>query len=255
MKFSKRIESLFYNYFKSNKKNNFISKSNVFNSIEISNIDSFEVSSNTKNLNILKGNYLDYLIDFSSVNKNSKIGILNNANMYVRGGGYRLCQLAQEESLCYVSNLYKELSKFKLTYFLNWLNFSLYNSNSMFYSKDICIYKNKNLDFISDSLKIDVISASAVNRKFMLFKNELKIESVMYDRMKLIIESFIINNIKTIYLSPFGCGAYGNDLKAISYLFYKILITENYIKYFDNVNFICFKDEEYVIYKDVFLLN
>ena len=47
-------------------------------------------------------------------------------------------------------------------------------------------------------------------------------------------------NIINLILGALGCGAFGNDPKLVSKMFKKVLIDENYFKYFLNVHFAIF---------------
>lgn len=177
-------------------------------------------------IEVIHGDHLAYLYTLSSSNQQN-IGVLNNANLYVAGGLYRFGVLAQEESLCYVSNLYSELRKMKKHYFKNWLKCSFYNPSDIFYSKDITVYRDENLERLQQPATIDILSASAVNRRFLLIRNEQKINTIMKNRIRNILETFITEGNKTIILNPFGCGVYGNHLYSVVTLFKEVLIEAN----------------------------
>ena len=49
-----------------------------------------------------------------------------------------------------------------------------------------------------------------------------------------------IHNVDNIILGAFGCGAFSNDPEVISSVFKRILIDEEYFKYFVNVHFAIF---------------
>ena len=90
-----------------------------------------------------------------------------------------------------------------------------------------------------DWYNIDVISCAAHNQKAYKVEYE-KLKEINYNKIKAIIECAVENNIDNLILGAFGCGVFANDPKLVSKTFKKILIDENYYKYFENVHFAIF---------------
>ena len=86
-----------------------------------------------------------------------------------------------------------------------------------------------------DWYNIDVISCAAHNQKVYKVEYE-KLKEINYNKIKAIIECAVENNIDNLILGPLVA----NDPKLVSKTFKKILIDENYYKYFENVHFAIF---------------
>ena len=87
--------------------------------------------------------------------------------------------------------------------------------------------------------KIDAISCEAHNQKAYKVDYE-KLKKINYDKIQAIIECTVENKIDNLILGIFGCGAFGNDPRLVSKVFKKILIDEEYYKFFENVHFAIF---------------
>ena len=86
---------------------------------------------------------------------------------------------------------------------------------------------------------IDVISCAAHNQKAYKVEYE-KLKKINYNKIKAIIECAVENNVDILILGAFGCGAFANDPQLVSKTFKKILIDEEYYKYFESVHFAIF---------------
>lgn len=173
---------------------------------------------------------------FTSQSKS--VCVLNFASAKHPGGGFVNGSLAQEEMLCYKSNLYNVLIKHEDLY--NWskqhLNNGLYESWAI-YSDSIVVFRDNNLKLCGPS-SINVITCPAINKSVAIKKySSDKIYKEMYNRCKFILDVAIENNQKNIILGAFGCGVFGNDPKDVANIFYDLFIQEDYLKYFTNIEF------------------
>ena len=182
---------------------------------------------------------------YSSNYKNNKIGVLNFASAKHPGGGVWNGARSQEESICRASTLYSCL----ITEFLK-ENFYSYNiekksvSERMVYIPDVLVFKSDDNVFSQtldekDWYNIDVISCAAHNQRAYKVKYE-ELKKINYFKIKSIIECAVENNVDNLILGAFGCGAFGNEPQLVSETFKKILIDEEYYKYFENVHFAIF---------------
>ena len=130
---------------------------------------------------------------------------------------------------------------------------NLYNGKKKTYSDRIIYTPNVLVIKSDDNLfsemmdekewyNIDVISCAAHNIRAYKVKNEI-LEKIHYNRIKGIIESAIENNVDILILGAYGCGAFGNDPKLVSETFRKILIDEEYYKYFEIIHFAIFSSK------------
>ena len=195
------------------------------------------------------------------LNKNLKTCVLNFANAYNPGGGAIWGARAQEESLCRCSTLYPCLNtKYLVDNYYKYHNKLDYETNRLFYVPKIIVFKTDEniypeLMDENDWYEVDVITCAAHNQREDAL-SEKELFSLNYYRIKQILGSAIDNNVDNIILGAFGCGAFSNDPKVISSVFKKILIDEEYFKYFVNVHFAIFcantETENFIEFKKVF---
>jgi uncharacterized protein (TIGR02452 family) len=183
---------------------------------------------------------------YISKDKKRKTGVLNFASAKKPGGGVWTGASSQEESLCRASTLYPCL----ITEFLkdNYYSYHIKkksdNTNRIIYIPDILVFKSDNNVFSEmlnekDWYNIDVITCSAHNQRAYKVEYE-KLKEINYYKIKAIIECAVENNVDNLILGAYGCGAFGNDPQLVSEAFRKILIDEEYYKYFENVHFAIF---------------
>ena len=195
------------------------------------------------------------------LNKNLKTCVLNFANAYNPGGGAIGGARAQEESLCRASTLYPCLNtKYLVDNYYDYHNKLDYETNRLFYVPKIIVFKTDEdmypeLMNEDDWYEVDVITCAAHNQ-YEEILNEKELFKLNYYRIKQILGSAIDNNVDNIILGAFGCGVFSNDPRIISSVFKKILIDEEYFKYFVNVHFAIFcantESENFIEFKKVF---
>ena len=211
------------------------------------NLEKTEIKSKDYNIIITPSRTLEAVQKYYVSNDDKgKIAVLNFASAKRPGGGVWNGAGAQEESLCRASTLYSCLS----TEYLD-DNFYSYHkgkkreySDRIIYTPNVLVFKSDDNIFSemlneNDWYKIDVISCAAHNQRAYKVKYE-KLKKINYDKIKAIIECAVENNVDNLILGAFGCGAFGNDPHLVSKTFKKILIDEEYYKYFKNVHFAIF---------------
>ena len=114
----------------------------------------------------------------------------------------------------------------------------------MVYIPNVLVFKSDDNVFSQtlyekDWYNIDVISCAAHNQRAYKVKYE-ELKKINYFKIKSIIECAVENNVDNLILGAFGCGAFGNDPQLVSKTFKKVLIDEEYYKYFENVHFAIF---------------
>ena len=205
------------------------------------------IKSNDYNIIITPDRTLEAVYKYYVMNDNKgKIGVLNFASAKHPGGGVLRGARAQEESLCRVSTLYSCLNTefLKDNYYSYHIGKKKEYGDRIIYIPNILVFKLDDNDFnqILDEknwYNIDIISCAAHNQKAYKVEYE-KLKEINYNKIKAIIECAVENNIDNLILGAFGCGVFANDPKLVSKTFKKILIDENYYKYFENVHFAIF---------------
>ena len=162
---------------------------------------------------------------------------LNFASAKHPGGGFLTGAMAQEEAICYRTTLYGSLKSKEdaYKYSLDHLNNGLYSTWAI-YSPNVNIIRDSEMNFIANGVKFSAITCPAPNRK--VYKGSVKdINQALYDRCKLIIEIAAYHGEKNLVLGAFGCGVFKNDPKDVADIFYRILVEEEMMYYFDNIEF------------------
>lgn len=205
------------------------------------------IKSKDYNIIITPDRTLEAVYKYYVMNDNKgKIGVLNFASAKHPGGGVLKGAKAQEESICRISTLYSCLNTefLKDNYYSYHIEKKKEYSDRIIYIPNVLVFKSDDNDFcqILDEknwYNIDIISCAAHNQEAFKLKDE-KLKEINYNKIKAIIECAVENNIDNLILGAFGCGAFANDPKLVSKTFKKILIDENYYKYFGNVHFAIF---------------
>ena len=183
---------------------------------------------------------------FLKYNIKGKFGVLNFASAKHPGGGVCTGARSQEESICRASTLYPCLKTQFLedNYYSYHMTLKKQYSDRIIYIPNVTVFKTDD-DIYCKMLdakfwyNIDIITCAAHNqRAYKLPYEELK--KINYNKIKAIIESAVENNVDNLIMGAYGCGAFGNDPQMVSKIFKKILIDEEYFKYFLNVHFAIF---------------
>lgn len=179
--------------------------------------------------NSLKMEELSTINAAKKYNGLGKIAILNFASSTRPGGGVVNGSAAQEESICRVSTLYKILNDDSGNLYENFYGYNKQfrglGSNKIIYSPDVLIFKDED-DFKlldkNDWYKIDVITACAPNLGAIDILDD-ECYQIFLDRIELIINSAIENDIDIIILGAFGCGVFMNNPNIVSKAFKEVL--------------------------------
>lgn len=169
-----------------------------------------------------------------------KVCVLCFASSLHPGGGFLTGAHAQEENLCYHSNLYEIISKHENFYEFNKdnQNKGLYE-DGIIYCEDVLFFRKgfKNIQ----PILADVIVCAAPN-KGRAVKNGVKspnIDATMTRRLEQILKVAIKHEVKTLVLGAFGCGVFKNDVEYVATETKKLLYMKGYARYFDKVIFPC----------------
>lgn len=187
-----------------------------------------------------------------------KVAVLNFANPVEPGGGVLRGANAQEEYLCRASNLYPCLISTQAQPFYEFHKCLLsQNDSSLFLSSDKIIY-SKNITVIRKDVgyfpdiatvkstqeysdkwyKIDVITCAAPyvpNKELTINKDFLK--EIIKKRIKNIFEVAIENDVQSLILGAFGCGAFNNPPSIVASAFSEVLLEQRYFRAFEDVIF------------------
>lgn len=179
------------------------------------NIDSFSM---------VQEQYKHKYLYFTRTNKN--ILVLNFANPVNPGGGVRRGARAQEEDLCRKSSLLFSLESDEAQKYYRY-NKSLHTymgSDAIILTPYVEIIKDINGELLDESVVVSVMTCAAP----MLLQGAERIsheqyEALFYNRICGMLKCAAYWGYQVLVLGAFGCGAFGNDAKVVSDLFYKAL--------------------------------
>ncbi len=179
------------------------------------NIDSFTKARN---------NYINYRYLFDD--KDKEILVLNFANPVNPGGGVRNGARAQEEDLCRTSSLLCSLESDKASkyYKYNKKRDTYMGSDGIIITPKVEIMKDANGNLLDDSVIVAVMTCAAPIITYGIKGiSEKKYQELFFNRITSMLRVAVYMGYKHLVLGAFGCGAFGNDAKVVSDLFYKAL--------------------------------
>ena len=167
------------------------------------------------------------------------VAVLNMANSYSPGGGVKVGATAQEENLCRRSDLYAHLLANQSMYPLE----TRYGSNykpaqfSALYTRKVQVFKDKNLEEMTHTLIVDVVSTAALDlnkiqtetfkgKQACVRMTDAEVRSVTASRIRHVFNVAAANQVNVLVMGAFGCGAFGNDAAMVSSLMQEILDDE-----------------------------
>ena len=112
-------------------------------------------------------------------------------------------------------------------------------SDKVVYSSNVQIIKSDDYKLLDCPVAVDVITCSAPYNDYSFKRDILK--STYESRITNILEVAIDNDVDTIVLGAFGCGAFQNSPGLMADAFRKLLIDGEYFKYFEKVVFAIIK--------------
>ena len=157
---------------------------------------------------------------------NRPVLVLNFANPVYPGGGVRQGATAQEEDLCRKSSLLLSLEGQGAAGYYNY-NRSLgtyMGSDALILHPQVEIIKDENGNLLKDSVVVAVITCAAPmigNGLGGMSREEY--EKLLLRRITGILKVAAYYEYKRVVLGAFGCGAFGNDARTVSDIFYKAL--------------------------------
>ena len=157
--------------------------------------------------------------------------VLNLANPVNPGGGVRRGAKAQEEDLCRKSSLLLSLeSENALPYYRFNRSLDTYmGSDAVVINPQVEIIKDEDGNLLEDTVIVAVMTCAAPMLKYgMEGMSQTEYESLMYKRITGMLQVAAYMGYQYLILGAFGCGAFRNDARLVSDLFYKALKEFNF---------------------------
>lgn len=163
--------------------------------------------------------------------KANNILVLNFANPINPGGGVRRGARAQEEDLCRKSSLLLSLESNQAQQYYKY-NRSLntyMGSDAIILTPNVEIIKDVNGELLDDSIIVSVMTCAApmITQGMERLSYE-QYQELFYNRICGMLKCAAYWGYQALVLGAFGCGAFGNDAKLVSDLFYKALKEFNF---------------------------
>ena len=188
--------------------------------------------------------------DTQAAGEKGRVAVLNFANAYHPGGGVTSGAMAQEECLCRSSNLYSGLT-------LPYLIRNYYKDNQrttgdlgtdkVIWSPGVTVFKSDDAVpvMLDHFFEVDVLTCAApyydVRKKHPVPLAQL--EDVFYHRILNILEVAVANDVDSIVLGAFGCGAFNNPPGLVAEAFYRVLVEKQYRNNFRRIVFAIKKND------------
>ena len=155
--------------------------------------------------------------DIKDKDKDAKICVLNFASYKHPGGGFMSDMMAQEESLCYCTNLYENLDACREWYESHReLNRGCYTNQSILSRGITVVAYDLGLIMPEDEcFTIDILTCAAPNLNYAIKSNNIALiqdmKGYMDDRIKYILQIMSSYDYDYVVLGAFGCGVFRND--------------------------------------------
>lgn len=146
-----------------------------------------------------------------------RVAALNFASARQPGGGFINGAVAQEEALCYASNLYLHLLDFPEFYRKH--SDAKY-SDDLIYTPDVVFFRDADFELCQPSIS-DIITIAAPNAAALNTTDGL--EEIFLRRIHKICDVAIENNVSTLIIGAWGCGVFKNDPFIVAKCFASVL--------------------------------
>lgn len=151
-------------------------------------------------------------------NPDDKIAILNFASFKNPGGGYLSNSMAQEEAICYCTNLYPALESKRESWYkphASQLHNGMYENQSLL-SQNVTVIASGPGSILpkSDCFTVDVLTCAAPNWTSALRYGSLShstLEATSINRVDYVMRILSYYRYDTVILGAFGCGVFKND--------------------------------------------
>ena len=167
------------------------------------------------------------LFSFFLQRKDAKpVLVLNLANPIHPGGGVRRGARAQEEDLCRKSSLLISLESVKAKVYYDYNRSLITNmgSDALMIHPQVEIIKDENGDLLPETAIVAVMTCAApMLHNGLGGLTQEQYEKLMCDRITGMLKVAAYLGYSYLVLGAFGCGAFGNDARVVSDLFYKAL--------------------------------
>lgn len=158
--------------------------------------------------------------------RKDRVLVLNFANPVHPGGGVRGGARAQEEDLCRKSSLLLSLESERAReyYSYNWNSCSYMGSDAIILTPHVEMIKDCKGELLEESVVVSVMTCAApMVMDGLGYMTEEEYRALFYRRICGMLKCAAYWGYQVFVLGAFGCGAFKNDAKLVSDLFYRAL--------------------------------
>ena len=184
---------------------------------EVNAIKAPRVITDKTQISLLDTDTISATIQAKRLYPNARIAILNFASYKHPGGGFMANRFAQEEAICYCTNLYPELAKYQEWYdkHLSNLNRGLYANESIL-THNISIVASQRGVLLNpaDIFTIDVLTCAAPNWTLATKYKTISLDVAAMatkQRVDYVMNMLSQDGYDIIILGAYGCGVFRND--------------------------------------------
>ena len=171
--------------------------------------------------------------------------VLNLANPVHPGGGVRRGARAQEEDLCRNSSLLLSLEsgEARRYYEYNSSKRTMLSTGALMITPQVEIIRDANGELLDETVVVSVLTFAAPSVKYGYEGlSQEQYEDTVFERITDMLRCVAYLGYKRLVLGAWGCGAFGNDARVISDLFFKALKELKYNEHglsdlFDRIDF------------------
>lgn len=185
---------------------------------------------NTDSFTMAVRRHMDLKNSFNKEER-EKIMVLNFANPVNPGGGVRYGARAQEEDLCRKSSLLLSLESRDAAryYAYNREQDTRMGSDAVIFTPKVEIIKDACGELLDDTIVLSVLTCAApMVTRGTEGMSEDEYREMVYRRILGMLNCSAYFGCSYLILGAWGCGAFGNDARVISDLFYRALRTMEY---------------------------
>lgn len=173
-------------------------------------------------------------------NAKSFVAVLNFASAKKPGGGFLNGAMAQEEALCYRSNLYVSLTSEEADQFYSYPSKPpVTYTHRMIYTANVLVFRDPDYELYAKDqvFCVDVITCAAVNRKICNGPDkDVLADKIMMERAWRIVALAAAQKVDHLVLGAWGCGVFGNSVDFVTRAFMDA-ITRDFRHSFKSVSF------------------
>lgn len=184
----------------------------------------------TESVELIDCDTVSAVIQIHAQSPKARIAVLNFASFKNPGGGFMRSAIAQEECICYCTNLYPALAAHNDDWYVphqKCLHKGMYENQSLL-SHGVTVLASEPGKLLpaEEQFKVDILTCAAPNWTSALEHGTLtdeELKDATRDRIKYVMRIFSNYGYDNVILGAYGCGVFKNDPTVVVYAFLKAM--------------------------------